>query len=212
MQPDGASLATEAQSQYGHRWQPGWLRADQSAALREPTSSRRLTERPLQIADGAQEAVGRRGLAINQAVQAKAVLERQHDGADPGRVQRWVLSGIPGRRLDDIRDQLSPGAQALGELGSALFGARHKQDHLHVQKWRPAEWILSAPVHSLQRIDEIGEVLVPGEKIKIASNGLLDVILEHGDDQLVLALEVRIERAAGKIGRASCRERVLMPV
>ena len=58
-----------------------------------------------------------------------------------------------------------------------------------------AERILLAAVHGLQRIDEIREVLVPGEKIEIASNRLLDVILEHGDDQLVLALEIRIERA-----------------
>ena len=32
-------------------------------------------------------------------------------------------------------------------------------------------------------------------------NGLLDVILEHGDDQLVLALEIRIERPAREAGR-----------
>jgi len=42
---------------------------------------------------------------------------------------------------------------------------------------------------------------VPGKKIKIASNRLLDVILEHGDDQLVLAREIRIKRAAREAGR-----------
>ena len=46
-----------------------------------------------------------------------------------------------------------------------------------------------------------GEVLVPGEQVEIAPDRLLDVILEHGDDQLVLALEIRIERAAGEAGR-----------
>ena len=40
-----------------------------------------------------------------------------------------------------------------------------------------------------------------GEQIEIAPNGLLDVILEHGDDQLVLAPEIRIERAARETGR-----------
>ncbi len=35
----------------------------------------------------------------------------------------------------------------------------------------------------------------------MASKRLLDVILEHGDDQFVLALEVGIERAAGETGR-----------
>ena len=44
-------------------------------------------------------------------------------------------------------------------------------------------------------------LLVLGEQIEIASNGLLDVILEHGDDQLVLALEIRIERPAREAGR-----------
>ncbi len=42
---------------------------------------------------------------------------------------------------------------------------------------------------------------MPGEKIVKASNGLLDMVLEHGDDQLVLALEIRIERAAREAGR-----------
>ena len=40
-----------------------------------------------------------------------------------------------------------------------------------------------------------------GEKIVNAPDRLLDVILEHGDDQLVLALEIRIERAARETGR-----------
>ena len=70
-----------------------------------------------------------------------------------------------------------------------------------MQKRRTTERILSAAVHGLQRIDKIREVLVPGEKIEIASNGLLDVILEHGDDQLVLALEIRIKRPAREAGR-----------
>ena len=103
--------------------------------------------------------------------------------------------------LDDVGDQFSPGAQPLGEFGPALFGARHEQDHLHVQKGRAAERILLAAVHGLQRVDEIREVVVPGEKIVNAPNGLLDVILEHGDDQLVLALEIRIERPAREAGR-----------
>ena len=52
----------------------------------------------------------------------------------------------------------------------------------------------------LQRVDEVREVLVPGEQIEIAPDRLLDVVLEHGDDQLILAFEIRIERAAGKTG------------
>jgi hypothetical protein len=95
----------------------------------------------------------------------------------------------------------SPGAQPLGEFGPALFGARHEQDHFHVQQGRAAERILLAAVHGLQRLDEIRKVLVLLEQIADAPDRLLDVILEHGDDQFVLALEVRIERPAREAGR-----------
>ncbi len=61
-------------------------------------SRRRNAHRLLQIADRAQETVGRRGLRIDQAVQAKAVLQRQHDRAGPCRVQRSVLAGVLRRR------------------------------------------------------------------------------------------------------------------
>ena len=74
-----------------------------------------------------------------------------------------------------------------------------------MQEWRPAERILPAAIHGPQRLDEVREVLVPGEQIEIASNGLLDVILEHGDDQFFLALEVRIKRSACKSGRGRNR-------
>ena len=42
-----------------------------------------------------------------------------------------------------------------------------------------------------------------GEKVEIASNGLLDVILEHGDDQFVLAGKIRIKGPAREAGRGS---------
>src|SRR6266850_6764566 len=147
-----------------------------------------------------QEAVSRCGLRIDQTVQTKAVLECQQYRAGPCWIQRSVLSTVLQRGLNDIGDQFSPGSQALGEFGSALFGARDKQDHLHVQKRRTTERILLATVHGLQRINKIREGVVPGEKIEIASNRLCDVILDHGDDQLVLALEIRIKRPACEAG------------
>ena len=52
---------------------------------------------------------------------------------------------------------------------------------------------------------KVREVAVAGEQIEIAPDGLLDVVLEHGDDQLVLALEIRIERAAREAGRRGDR-------
>jgi len=44
---------------------------------------RRQSRRPPQIAERAQKTVGRRGVGIDQAVQAKAVFQRQHDGGGP---------------------------------------------------------------------------------------------------------------------------------
>ena len=88
-----------------------------------------------------------------------------------------------------------------GSRGPALFGARYEQDHLHEQEGRTTDRILMAAVHGLQRINKVREAFVPGEQIEIASNGLLGVILEHGDDQLVFALEIRVKRPAREAGR-----------
>src|SRR5712664_2731016 len=175
----------------------GGLRAAPSSG-----SGRRNSHVSLQITDGTQEAVCRCGLRIDQTVQTKAVLQREQNRAGPCGVQGSGLPAVLQRDLDDISDLFSSGSQALGEVRSALFGTRHKQDHLHVQKRRTAERILSATIHGPQRLDKIREVLVSGEKIKIAPNGLFDVILEHGDDQLVLALEIRIKRPAREAGRS----------
>ena len=59
-----------------------------------------------------------------------------------------------------------------------------------MQKGGAPERILLTAVHGLQRVDEIRKTLVPCKKIVSASNGLLDVILEHGDDQFIAALEI----------------------
>jgi hypothetical protein len=134
-------------------------------------------------------------------VQAKAVLHCQKNCAGPRRVQNHVSAAVPCGRLNDIRDQLSPRAQPLGEFGPAPVCARHKQDHLHVQKRRTAERILPAAVHCPHRVEKFREIAVLGEQIEVAPNGLLDVILEHGDDQLVLAPEIRIERPARETRR-----------
>ena len=116
-------------------------------------------------------------------------------------MRTWILAAVLRRGLDNVGDQFSPGAQPFGEFGPALFGARHEQDHFHVEQGRAAERILLAAVHRLHRVDEIRKVPMPGQQIEITSSRLLDVILEHGDDQFVLALEVGIERAAGETGR-----------
>ncbi len=46
---------------------------------------------------------------------------------------------------------------------------------------------------------------MPGEQFVNAPDRLRDVILEHGDDQLVLAVEVRVERPARETGRGRNR-------
>jgi len=43
------------------------------------------------------------------------------------------------------------------------------------------------------------------QQFEIALDRLLEVVLEHGDDELVLAGEVRIERAAGEAGQGRDR-------
>ena len=70
-----------------------------------------------------------------------------------------------------------------------------------MQKRGTAERILPVAVHGFQGFDETRDVFVFGEKVEIASNGLLDVILEHGDDQFVLAGEIRIKCPAREAGR-----------
>ena len=42
-------------------------------------------------------------------------------------------------------------------------------------------------IHVAERVDVILQVLVLRQEIEAAPDRLLDVILEHGDDQLVLA-------------------------
>ena len=69
-----------------------------------------------------------------------------------------------------------------------------------MQQGRATERILSAAVHGLESFDEIRGGCMLGEQIVHSRDGLLDVILEHGDDQLVLALEIRIESAAREAG------------
>ena len=69
-----------------------------------------------------------------------------------------------------------------------------------MQEGRATERILPAAVHGPQRFDEIRGSSMLGEQIVHSLDRLLDVILEHGDDQFVLALEIRIEGAAREAG------------
>ncbi|MGY3356841.1 uncharacterized protein YcgL (UPF0745 family) [Bradyrhizobium sp. GM0.4] len=70
-----------------------------------------------------------------------------------------------------------------------------------MEQRRAAERILPCAIHRLQRRDEVVEIVVLREDVHVAPDRLRDMLLEHGDNQLVLALEVGIERAAAKSGR-----------
>ena len=74
----------------------------------------------MQITDRAQEAVGRGGLRIDQAMQPESVLQRQHDRGGPIRLPRTFPPGLLRSGLDDIGDQLACGG--LGR-GGTTFGA-----------------------------------------------------------------------------------------
>ena len=53
-------------------------------------------------------------------------------------------------------------------------------------------------IHRHQGGHEAVGVPVPGEQFQMAAGGLLDVIGQHRGDELVLAGEVGVERAAGQ--------------
>ena len=55
-------------------------------------------------------------------------------------------------------------------------------------------------IHLAVGVEVILQVLVLGQQVEVAPDRLLDVVLQHGDDQLVLAVEIRIERAARETG------------
>ena len=80
-----------------------------------------MPDRFLQIADGAQKTVGRRGLRIDQAVQAKAVLQRQKDRAGPCRVQSRVPAAVLRGGLDDVGDQLAAARAAAWRVRAGAF-------------------------------------------------------------------------------------------
>jgi len=70
---------------------------------------------------------------------------------------------------DDISDQLAAvRAGVLASSGRRFFGARHEQDHLHVQQRGAAERILPAAIHGPERLEEVGQVLVPGQQVEVA--------------------------------------------
>ena len=160
-----------------------------------------ISDRLLQIADGAQKAVGRRGLGIDQAMQTEAVLQREQDRAGPCRIQRRFLplffavvstiSVISCRRAR--RRLASSGRRFSARATNRIISMCSRGE-------RPSGSCLRA-VHVSNASRKSVDVLVLRQQFEIAPDGLLDVILEHGDDQLVLALEIRIEGAAREAGR-----------
>ena len=116
-----------------------------------------------------------------------------------------IVSGLVAHGVDTVFGL--PGAQIYGLFDAfqqaqlKVIGARHEQDHFHVEQGRAAQWIRSAALHVAVRIHEVLQVLVPRKKIEVAPDQLLDVVLEHRNDQFVLAVEIRVERPARESGR-----------
>lgn len=133
-------------------------------------------------------------------MEAEAVLERQQHRAGPGRIHGLATAGGSIRRGDDVGDQGPAGAQTLGELGTPLLGSGHVEDQLHVEQGGATERILTAAVRLSERSDEVDGVAVAIQQIEMVAHGALDVVLEHGNDQLVLAGEIGIDGAARESG------------
>src|SRR4030095_10583976 len=68
-----------------------------------------------------------------------------------------------------------------------------------------AEWILLRAIHVAKGLEVIGWTPVFRQQVEAALDRLLDVILEHGGDQFVLADKIRIKRAARETGRGCDR-------
>src|SRR5262249_32986181 len=63
-----------------------------------------------------------------------------------------------------------------------------------------AQRVVPAALGGAQRFDEADRVAVATEQLAVVLQRSLDVVLEHRDDELVLAREVRVERAASEAG------------
>ena len=126
-------------------------------------------------------------------MEAEAIFQGEQHGARPGGVGD-IDSG------KDFRDQGAPGAQALGEFGSSTFGAGGEQDQLHVQERRAAQRIVAAALGGAQRGQEFRQVAVARQQVAVVLERPFDVVLQHGDDQIVLVVEIRIEGAARQPG------------
>jgi len=133
-------------------------------------------------------------------METEAVLECQQHRAGPGRVDDLATAGSSIGRGDDVGDQGPAGAQTLGELGTSLLRSGHVEDQLHVEQGGAAERILTAAVRLSQRGDEVDGIAVALQQIEMVAHGSIDVILEHGDDQVVLAGEIGIDGAAREAG------------
>jgi len=135
-----------------------WARSSATTASSRNRQSALRAHQLLQLADGAEEAVGP---ASNR--------DRSGDAGEsrpPGQAA-WRCS----RRIGDVdarqhlRHQGAPGAQALGELGPAALGAGGEQDQLHVQERRAAQRIVTAALGGAQSGDEIGRIAVTRQQL-----------------------------------------------
>ena len=69
-----------------------------------------------------------------------------------------------------------------------------------MQERRAAQRIVAVALGGAERCDEVLRRAMLRQQLAVMLNGAIDMILQHGDDQLVLVGEVRIEGAARQPG------------
>ena len=69
-----------------------------------------------------------------------------------------------------------------------------------MQERRAAQRIVAAALGGAQRGEEVRQVAVARQQVAMVLERPFDVVLQHGDDQIVLVVEIRIEGAARQPG------------
>ncbi len=100
----------------------------------------------------------------------------------------------------DLAEEGAHGAQVLTQHRAELRRAGHVQHELDLQQRVVVEWVVLAADVGAQCVDEPGRIGVPSQQGPVVGLAAGEVVVEHGDGQLLLPLEVRVEGAAGEAG------------
>jgi len=133
-------------------------------------------------------------------MQTEAVLQGEEHRAGP----RWIGDCTACRGAigggDDLRDQRPARAQTLGQLRATRGGPGDVEDQLHVEQGGSAEGVLPVTIRLPKGGDEVDGIAMVVQQVEMVAHGSLDVVREHGVDQLVLAVKVGVDGAACEAG------------